>query len=435
MILANLRIRNFRGIAAMDLPLDRHITVIHGDNGAGKTSVLDAIAAAVWQGISKLHRSARFSLGRPDVRQGGAPPTLYVAVSAVADGSHGFSRTFPGPRGVFRDLGDWSDIVTTADARRTRAYVDSVVSGVSRGDLAIEMPIVAYYGTTRAALDLPRSERNFRREFDRLGALEHALTAMARFKTVFEWLGVKEAEENAEKVERRDLNYSDPQLAAVRAAIEAAIPRISRLRIAHRPIRLMATYTAPGGQPQDFEFSQLAGGYQTAVALVADLARRMVQGNPHLGTQSEAIVLIDEVDLHLHPRWQAEVMPSLRRAFPNAQFIVTTHSEQVITSVQPEQVVKLSTGANGVTWSHPNSTYGAEANRVLQDQMDVPNRQTAVQQVLDQYIALIQNGEYNSDPALECRRQLDDWFRGEDPAMVRADLEIRRHQILASRAR
>lgn len=421
MILANLRIRNFRGIAAMDLPLDRHITVIHGDNGAGKTSVLDAVAAALSRVLTRLpQKGTMYLLGRGDVRRAANVTLAHLSISVSTTSGTTLSRQ-PGFSGVAN--------------RRTLAELTEALAAVALGAPDVAVPLFAYYGTHRAVLTLPERERNFRKEFERLGALDHALSAMTRFKTVFEWLGAKEAEENAEKVQRRDFNYSDPQLAAVRAAIEAAIPRISRLRVGHRPIRLMATYTAPGGQPQDFEFSQLAGGYQTAVALVADLARRMVQGNPHLGTQSEAIVLIDEVDLHLHPRWQAEVMPSLRRAFPNAQFIVTTHSEQVITSVQPEQVVKLSTGANGVTWSHPNSTYGAEANRVLQDQMDVPNRQTAVQQVLDQYIALIQNGEYNSDPALECRRQLDEWFRGEDPAMVRADLEIRRHQLLASRAR
>ena len=102
------------------------------------------------------------------------------------------------------------------------------------------------------------------------------------------------------------------------------------------------------------------------LALAADLARRMIQGNPHLDNplESQAIVLIDEVDLHLHPSWQQRVLPDLIRTFPNAQFIVSTHSPQVLTTVKPEHIAELYREGNGIVAGPANShTYGAEAGR------------------------------------------------------------------------
>ena len=91
------------------------------------------------------------------------------------------------------------------------------------------------------------------------------------------------------------------------------------------------------------ELDQLSGGQRAVLALAADLAWRMAQGNPHLDgpLRSEAIVLIDEVELHLHPSWQQRILNDLRRTFPNAQFIVSTHSPQVLTTVEPKHIIEL----------------------------------------------------------------------------------------------
>ena len=113
------------------------------------------------------------------------------------------------------------------------------------------------------------------------------------------------------------------------------------------------------------------------LALVADLARRMAQGNPHLEDplQSEAVVLIDEIDLHLHPSWQQKVLTDFRRTFPNAQFIISTHSPQVLTTVKPEDILELRREGNGITAglisSAAYATYGAEAGNVLETVMGV----------------------------------------------------------------
>ena len=109
---------------------------------------------------------------------------------------------------------------------------------------------------------------------------------------------------------------------------------VSEPHMEMEPPRFMVTIET-GGKSEKLALDQLSGGYRAVLALAADLAWRMAQGNPHLDNplESEAIVLIDEVDLHLHPSWQQRILDDLTRTFPNAQFIVSTHSPQVLTTV------------------------------------------------------------------------------------------------------
>ena len=170
------------------------------------------------------------------------------------------------------------------------------------------------------------------------------------------------------------------------------------------------------------------------LAVAGDLARRMAQGNPHLDDPllSEAIVLIDEVELHLHPSWQQRVLTDLMRTFPNAQFIVSTHSPQVLTTIEPRRIVRLIRQGNGiVAESGVEPTYGAEAGYVLDTVMGVTERPSGNKFVkkLEEYRQLIGDGLGESTLALDIRQQLED-LSPRDPALDRADIEIRRHRIL-----
>ena len=159
----------------------------------------------------------------------------------------------------------------------------------------------------------------------------------------------------------------------------------------------------------------------------------MAQGNPHLEDPlaSEAIVLIDEIELHLHPSWQQRVLPDLVRTFPNTQFIVSTHSPQVLSSVLPEHIVALSREGGDVVASQVGAaTYGAEAGNVLSSVMGVNQRpQNAFKKVLDRYVRLISDGQGESQEALALRQKLNE-LSPRDPGLDRADVEIRRQRVL-----
>ena len=158
----------------------------------------------------------------------------------------------------------------------------------------------------------------------------------------------------------------------------------------------------------------------------------MAQGNPHLDDplQSEAIVLIDEIELHLHPAWQQRILNDLLRTFPNAQFIVSTHSPQVLTTVKPQHIVELyRDGENIVAGAPKGATYGAEAGDVLSLEMRVGERpHNDFTQALDQYRRLVSEGKGESEKALKLRRELEE-LSPRDYALNSADLEIKQRKL------
>lgn len=249
------------------------------------------------------------------------------------------------------------------------------------------------------------------------------------FSRLLFWFEEMEAEELRR---RRDVDptWANPQLAAVRRVVESVIPGARNVRVS-ADRRLVVDLREVDGHDETLALNELSGGYRTVLALVADLARRMALINPAQGTESEAIVLIDEVDLHLHPRWQQTVLDSLTSAFPNAQFIVSTHSEQVIAAVAPRHVVRLDRVPQGVALSRPSSTYGATPDRISEDVMGLPSlRRRDVDEALARYWNLIAEDAGESDAARALRARLDGWFQGEDPEMIRADAEIRRRKMV-----
>ena len=331
-----------------------------------------------------------------------------------------------------------------SDSRRTtvnkelKDYLSTIVDA-DRTDstLPIDLPIVAYYDTERAVIDVPQRRSNSRKSFTRYAALNGALAARTNFREFFNWFYDKEFEELRFRRDSLTQNkQSLKELDAVRNAISSMIPGASNPRIASRPSRFVVSMSFAHSNTETLTLDQLSGGYRIMLALAADLARRMAQGNPHLEDplSSEAIVLIDEVELHLHPEWQQRVLSDLTRTFPNTQFLVSTHSPQVLTTVKPDNIVELKRSAFGINATSPSGpTYGAEAGEVLESVMGVRERPSTNSFVtlLDKYLEHVSNGTGDSELGKELRQELE-LISGSDPALERADIELRRQKIFQS---
>ena len=156
--------------------------------------------------------------------------------------------------------------------------------------------------------------------------------------------------------------------------------------------------------------------------------------DPERGTNTHAIVLIDEIDLHLDPPWQARVVRGLRAAFPNTQFVVSTHSEQVVGSVGVECVRRLVWGDGEVVVESVPFAQGATGERILIDLMGAPERVPGpIQEKLDAYRTLVATGHGQSEEGKRWRAELDAAL-GEDPALHGADLEMQRAALMAKLA-
>lgn len=156
---------------------------------------------------------------------------------------------------------------------------------------------------------------------------------------MFEWFYASENEELRLQQKRPDANETLGDLDAVCWAICSMIPGASKPHIEMQPPRLVASLDGT-----EFSFEQLSDGYRNVLALAADIAWQMAREHEppdRKSPQTEAVVLIDEIELHLHPSWQQRILPDLMSTFPNAQFVVSTHSPQVLSTIQPQHVVEL----------------------------------------------------------------------------------------------
>lgn len=420
MRLERVIIENYRAIERLELPLHPRLTVLHGNNGDGKTSVLSAIAV----GLSAVHRLLPTKVAGIDFQETDRRGMLPLRVELmVVDGITWRRQSSFGRRqsNALRQLEEFVGSITTAD---------------KEGRPPLDLPIVAFYDTDRAVFDLPQRRRGFRTEFSRYAALDGALSPRTNFREFFEWFYAKENDELRQQRESRDFNHRIKDLDAVRSAIKAMIPGASQPRTELSPLRFVVSITPEQGEPEILAINQLSGGYRIMLALVADLARRMAEGNPHLDDplQSEAIVLIDEVDLHLHPSWQQRVLPDLMRAFPKAQFIVSTHSPQVLTTVKPEHIVALYREGDGISAAGAGGhTFGAKAGDVLDVVMGVkerpPGEHNKFVSKLERYNDLVYAGRGESPDALRLRHELED-LSPRDPGLGRADAEMRRQEVM-----
>ena len=422
MRLERVEIENYRAIEELELSFDPllvpSLTVLHGANGDGKTSVLSAIAAGLGSIPMLLPDVAGIGFRKTDQR---GARSIHIRMTAT-DGTTWNRRKSPASKQV------------RSHRRELRDRIQRIVDADRDGKDPEYLPIVVFYDTDRSVFDAPQRRRGFKTEFPRYAALDGALSPKTNFRDFFKWFYALENEELREQKERRSFDFRLKELEAVRRAIEALVSGISEPRIAFRPMRFAVTMKSESGKVRELALDQLSGGYRIMLALAADLARRMAQGNPHLDDplQSEAIVLIDEVDLHLHPAWQQRVLTDLTRTFPKAQFIVSTHSPQVLTTVDPERIVRLSRDDGRIVADEATGpTYGAEAGAVLSTAMGVDERPSDNDFVKDlkAYMDLV----YRDRGECEEARRLKSKLMKRSPydyGLALAESEIRRRKAL-----
>ena len=430
MKLKSVTIENYRAIENLELHLDPKLTVLHGANGHGKTSVLSAIAVGLVGAVNflgpHLHKS-NIDFSEEDWREGAASPRIAVESTD----------------GTIREREGDEAIDEQKEAQRI-AQNDSIRPGLEEAlatrEREKDMQIVTFYGTGRTVSGVPEwviSQPGSRFRPSRLDALEGALAARTDFEGFLAWFYFKRYEELQEREDREDSDYQLKDVSVIRQAITSMLPEVSNPRIELNPLRFVVSQKSEEGRAEKLSLNQLSGGYRIVLALAADLARRMAQGNPHMDDplQSEAIVLIDEIELHLHPAWQQRILNDLMRTFPNAQFIVSTHSPQVLTTVEPQRIVELyRDGDNIVAGAPAGATYGAEAGDVLSVVMGVSERpENDFTKALDEYRRLISEGQGETKEALKLRRELEE-RSPRDYALNRADLEIKRRKLFKKMA-
>lgn len=452
MKLERLHLHNFRCFEELTVDFDKQLTVIIGDNGAGKTAILDAIAIGFGRYLTKLPgivgrttKEIDLSIGVGEKRA----PLLMLAWEATDREGHAIvwsslrRRDAAVSGKMVRELLPEHQVEL---AQRGHKAIDEYTLNLVQAQAeqrAFFLPVIAYYGTNRVIHEEVQRRRGFKKNFSRFDALSGALEPDSRFRSAFEWFNAMEDIERRERETRRDFDFKHPELETVRTAIVRMLPKgFSHPRTEIRPLRFVIDHLTPNGIIHTLRISQLSDGYRVILGLVMDLARRMAQANSQMlpdGMQImnpldlPAIALIDEVDLHLHPSWQQHVLTDLTKTFRNTQFIVTTHSAQVLSTVKRENIRVIGQNSSGKLVAVPPlaMTYGEPSGDVLQSVMLVdPQPPVAEKADLQRLTELVDQGRYQDQNAIQLLQKLTSALGLKHPQLQRLQRSIQRQEAL-----
>lgn len=374
-----LELENFRSFDRAELQLDGKSTVLFGVNGTGKTSVLKSInllyANIINQIVNRKELKQNFNLELDDIKYG-KTQTKIEADFNMEEQLITYHRSMVRKTGKrVQDLDALKNIASIFHEK----YIDD--------EKQDNIPIFVNYGTNRLVLDIPMRIRK-RHTFDIYSAFDKAIENRIDFRTFFEWFRDQEDYENECKVQNADLEYKDEALETVKKAMLVMMDGYTNLRVARKP-KLEMKVEKNG---ISLNVSQLSDGEKCTMTMFGDLARRLSIANPLLDNPllGEGVVLIDEIELHMHPSWQRSVLKQLRETFPNIQFIITTHSPIVLSEVDDDYNVFFmrNSGTSGEIVEFRRLD-GFDANYILEEFMGTKSINTKTENLINDIYRLI----------------------------------------------
>jgi predicted ATP-binding protein involved in virulence len=403
MKLQNLSLANFKGFEQLDLDFESDITILAGTNGIGKSSVLYAIAVILSKALPlftpsrskpryfeyddifiKKDLTTQFSVTMQlEVISQLINIFIHKTIDDKSDGSdHGIV--------IIRNDDDEPNEERYRPLNQTRTGglvvgIKSMYTALSNLKSAKNQPIAVYFSPKRQLPDRPRSLPE-QKPFKISQAYNFALNDReVELREFLDWFRVQEKLGSATKI-----------LDSLRAVITEFIPEFTNLQIREQPT--LAFVVEKSGKP--FQLHQLSDGERGLLAIVFDLTRRLAIANPESTNpivEGSAIVLIDEIELHLHPTWQRQILRRFTSTFKNCQFIVTTHSPQVIGQAKAEKLRLLYPDEQGrVMVTTPGQALGMDSSWILQNIMGASARDYETEQKLSAIFESIDQDDYES---------------------------------------
>ena len=382
-----------------------NITVFIGNNGSGKTSLLKSAATALTWFVARLKHDK--SNGTPIPESVILNTANAAAVEIVVNDQNLQQQSQAYTWRITKNRTARKAEFTT-HLTELNQLTDHYKYWLSENEQS-SLPLIAFYPVERSVIDIPLKIRE-KHQFLQIDGYDNALNNAVDFRRFFEWFRDREDVENehwkdfiqlinknnlfnnesgwAEALSNHLIEYEkDSQLEAVRQAIYAFMPDFKNLQVSRKPRLAMII----DKNDETLNVNQLSQGEKSLMALVGDIARRLAMMNPKLDNPllGKGIILIDEIDMHLHPQWQRSIIQRLQTTFPNCQFILTTHSPLVISDTQDILVYDL----DGQDITALPSLYGQDANTVLLQYMDTNYRNPKVAEQISQAMDAIQNNQ------------------------------------------
>lgn len=390
MQLQNAKIRNFRGIDEWEIKFKPGFNLIKGENGKGKTSILEAIAVGLGGFVAGIQDVATRHFSQDEIRQ------IYTA---VGDGSYDKKIVVPTEVHLCAEIDgekyEWMRGRNNIKASRSTIQPRDICKKAEKmsNENDIELPILIYLGAGRVwSQRRERVDNVFRKHYFRTVGYTDALHDASNIKLLLNWC-VK-MEQVAWQKEMKISEYE-----AVKKAVSDFME-----------------YMDPGESCKVFYDKQqeelmyqkgdkilpvmgLSAGYQSLVWMVFDIAYRMAVLNPFLKesiAQASGVVLIDEIDMHLHPRWQWNIINALQKVFPNVQFIAATHSPILFASAKNVWLIDVE--GEEITYSY--SHYGIDINTSVSEYQETVEMPVEVKEKSEAFCDAMDAEQYEKAKAL-----------------------------------
>lgn len=449
MRVSKLDINNFRGFEKAQIDFGQsNVSVFIGTNGQGKSSVLDLIAYHLQKFIKIIDSVSNHpikgdfpKLGQNDVHIGsdGTFNTIVVESRSLATPSLADKQTLTWS--ISKEIDDLS----TADKwkhwlleeKELVDFANNLYRKVRENE-DFKIPILVYYQSNRTMFGEMNSSRERYKNYSSRQFIAYYYAFVKRYDDYYDfsyWYRNEEDKENEMKVREKDFNLKNPALQVVRDSVEHFFSnnsgsKYSNLRVEREDMQLASLIITKDNE--DLKINQLSDGEKNLILLVSDIARRLAITNQN--KEGEGIVLIDEVELHLHPTWQREVLNGLQKTFPNVQFIVTTHSPLILANLNEDvQIFSIQRPKNKSIVVVPIdkkkfNPYGSASSRVLRLLMGTSERPTEVSNLLKAYENAIDDNRLEEAERLET--QLKALIDPKDPDIIQGAATIEAKRIL-----
>ncbi|MGO9261779.1 MAG: AAA family ATPase [Bryobacteraceae bacterium] len=405
MRIESLAIQNFKGFKDRTFSFHPHFNLLVGDNASGKTSLLDALAIA----------AGSWFLGVPGYEKspGVEPDEVRVTAHGHLD-SYTFEKQFPSRiecAGVVmgrhiswaRELQREGGRTTTGGATALRDLASEAAGRVRAGE-EITLPLICSCGTERLRNPGANGSRG---KPSRLDGYRGCLHFTIQDTGLISWI-------RDQGTVTQHLKKDTVALSVVKRAIAGCVEGAKSIYYDGRYKDLVVELEGYGPQL----FRNLSDGQRIMLRLIGDLAERAAMLNPHLGSAAlqgtPGVVMIDELDLHLHPKWQRRVIHDLKTTFPSLQFIATTHSPQLVGEALPEEIRLL----DGDETTEPPRSFGLDSSRALEEVMGASSRDAAVEGLLKRLFRSIDEERF--DDARDLVAEVEARLGPDDPEVTRA---------------